>query len=129
MAAPERARHPLLAPVAFLLGVWEGEGHGLWPAEPRFRYRERVEMTHQGNPFMAYHQTTTTPDAARSLHTEAGYLRPGAAGTVEMVIAQPTGLVEVHAGSITDQSLRLESMTVARTRQHSQSRKSSGPSR
>lgn len=72
-------------------------------------------MTHQGTPFVAYRQTTTTPDVTRSLHTEAGYLRPGTAGTVEMVVAQATGLVEVHAGSVTEQRLRLESLTVGRT--------------
>jgi hypothetical protein len=115
VAASERSQHPLLAPVAFLLGVWEGEGQGLWSAEPRFRYRERVEMTHQGGAFVAYHQTTTTLDASKSLHTEAGFIRPGPGGTVEMVVAQATGLVEVHVGSIIDQCLRLESMTVGRT--------------
>jgi hypothetical protein len=108
-------QHPLLAPLVFLLGVWEGEGRGLWPAEPPFRYRERVEMTHQGGPFVAYRQTTTTPDASRSLHTEAGFVRAGPGGTVEMVVAQATGLVEVHAGSITGRALRLESTTIGRT--------------
>jgi hypothetical protein len=115
VASPEHAQHALLAPVAFLLGVWEGEGHGLWPAEPPFRYRERIEMTHQGTPFVAYSQTTTSPDASRSLHAEAGYLRPGPAGTVEMVVAQATGCVEVHVGDINAQHIRLRSLTMGRT--------------
>ena len=111
----EPAQHPQLDPVAFLLGVWEGDGRGLWPADPPFRYRERIEVTHQGGPFLAYRQTTTTPDGTRSLHTEAGYLRPGPGGAVELVVAQPTGLVEVHVGTVTGEALRLESITVART--------------
>jgi hypothetical protein len=103
VAASERSQHPLVAPVAFLLGVWEGEGQGLWSAEPRFRYRERVEMSHQAGAFVAYHQTTTTLNASKSLHTEAGFIRPGPGGTVEMVVAQATGLVEVHAGMVSDE--------------------------
>jgi hypothetical protein len=111
----EPSQHPQLAPVAFLLGIWEGEGQGLWPAEPQFRYLERIEMTHQGSPFVAYRQTTRTLDGTRSLHAESGYLRPGVEGTVEMVVAQPTGLVEVHSGGVSQQRLWLESLSLGRT--------------
>lgn len=107
--------HHLIAPIAFLLGTWDGEGRGLWTSDPIFRYRERIEYTHQGGPFIAYHQTTTTLDGTKKLHTEAGYIRAGPEHTIEMVIAQPTGLVEVHTGLLVGQRLDLRSLSVSRT--------------
>lgn len=114
-AASAGQQHPLVAPLAFLLGVWEGEGRGLWVSEPEFRYRERIEMTHEGTPHLAYRQVTATPDGARSLHAEAGYLRARPEGTVEMVVAQATGLVEVHSGSVAGQRIELRARSVGRT--------------
>ncbi|MHB1518640.1 MAG: heme-binding beta-barrel domain-containing protein [Acidimicrobiales bacterium] len=107
--------HPLLLPVAFLLGSWEGEGRGLWTDDPVFRYRERVEFTHCGGPFITYHQWTSTLDGSRPLHTESGYLRAGSDHRIELVVTQPTGIVEIHTGRLTGQLVELHSTVVART--------------
>lgn len=101
--------------MGFLLGVWEGEGRGLWSSDPVFRYRERVEFTEQGGPFIAYRQSTSTLEGDRKLHAEAGYLRPGPDQSLEMVLAQPTGLVEVHTGRVTGQRIALRSVSVGRS--------------
>lgn len=106
--------HPAVESLSFLLGTWEGEGCGLWSADPVFRYRERVDFTEQDGPFVTYRQQTTTLDRSRRLHTEIGYLRPGPESTVELVLAQPTGLVEVHAGRVIDQRIELRSLLVGR---------------
>lgn len=98
----------------FLVGTWEGEGRGLWSADPVFRYREQVTFTQQGGPFVTYQQRTSTLDGARNLHTETGYLRPGPDSTLELVLAQPTGLVEVHVGRVTGQRIELHSILVGR---------------
>jgi hypothetical protein len=108
---PELPVHPELEALSFLLGVWEGEGRGLWSADPAFVYLERTEITAPG-PYLAYRQQTTTADGARRLHAEVGYLRPGPDGTVELVLVQPTGLAEVHTGTVGPGRLELRSLSV-----------------
>jgi hypothetical protein len=103
--------HPDCEPLAFLLGRWEGEGKGLW-SEPPFEYREEVVFEHIGKPFLRYTQRTWSTDGARALHSETGYLRPAGPSAVELVVAQPTGIVEVHAGLLDSQTLELEPIGV-----------------
>jgi hypothetical protein len=101
--------------LAFLLGAWEGEGRGLWAADEPFRYRERVDYCDEGGPFVTYRQETWTLGGERSLHRESGYLRAGQGRSVEMVLAQPTGLVEVHEGRLSGQRIELRSIVVGCT--------------
>lgn len=84
----------------FLLGTWSGEGKGEYPTIESFSYRE--EITFASVPtkgFLAYQQKTWSSETGQPLHAETGYLRP-AENDVELVIAQPTGLVEIHHGTI-----------------------------
>lgn len=101
-----------LAPIAFLVGVWEGEGKGLWPADPPFVYRERVEITCDGRPFLRYEQQTVDLEG-RPRHTEVGYLRCPSPEAVEALIVQATGICEVAVGPVADNALDLRSTTVA----------------
>lgn len=102
--------HPDLAPLAFLLGTWSGGGDGEYPTISAFTYRETVTFTHAGKPFVAYAQRTFDPATGAPMHAETGYLRPVGVGRVELVIAQPTGVVELHEGSawVSDTGGRLE---------------------
>lgn len=111
----DRPIHPDLAPLEFLIGTWSGEGQGEYPTVSPFRYRETVTFTHTGKPFAAYTQRTFASDDGRLLHAETGYLRAPRPGWVELVVAQPTGLVEVDEGTSSDSSLRLRSSVVAGT--------------
>ena len=38
------------------------------------------------------------------MHAEVGYLRPQPSSAIELVLAQPTGVVEIHAGSVEEKS-------------------------
>ncbi len=111
MEAP--ALHPDCEPLAFLLGLWEGEGHGLWAADPPFRYREELLLDHTGKPFLRYAQRTWAADDGRPMHAETGYLRALGGGRVELVVAQPIGVVEIHAGRVDGAALTLEPVLVA----------------
>ncbi|MGH8873994.1 MAG: FABP family protein [Acidimicrobiia bacterium] len=113
-----RAGPPLhleLAPVAFLVGIWEGAGQGVYPTIPTFQYWEQATFTHTGKPFLAYIQRTRRLGSEEPLHGEAGYLRAVGDDRVELALAQPTGIVEVHRGMVIGRRITLRSDLVART--------------
>ncbi len=116
-AAPPRS-HPALAPLLEMVGTWEGEGSGDYPGISPFRYGERLVFAQVGRPFLTYAQRTWHPESGAPMHAESGYLRvvPETSPLrVELVVAQPTGLVEVDEGELRDGVLDLVSTAVAAT--------------
>lgn len=111
--------HPDLAELAILIGTWRGNGHGVYPTIESFDYVEEVTIGHIGKPFLSYAQRTRRagdhPEAGEPLHAESGYWRPAGPGGVELVIAQPSGIVEVEEGTIEGSIIHLNGTTVATT--------------
>lgn len=113
--------HPDLARLARLVGTWTGTGHGDYPTIEPFDYRETVRFDQRGDkPFLAYAQQTAHAVDGRPLHIETGYLRPAGADRAELVVVQPTGIVEVDEGELHEGpdgtlDLVLRSVHVART--------------
>jgi THAP4-like, heme-binding beta-barrel domain len=103
-----------LAPLAWLVGAWRGEGRGGYPTVDDFEYGEQTSFTFAGKPFLAYAQRTWLLDGGSPSHSETGYLRARPEG-VEMVVAEPSGVVEVYAGELTEARLELRSTLVGRT--------------
>ena len=91
---------PDVAVLAPLLGTWEGSGDGEYPNIDDFAYLESITFGHVGKPFVAYTQRTRHPDTGAPMHAETGYLRVPRPGSIEIVMAQPTGLAEIYEGAV-----------------------------
>jgi hypothetical protein len=103
--------HPDVEPLSFLLGTWRGEGRGIYPTIDDFTYTEEITFGHVGKPFIAYGQKTKGADG-NPLHTEFGYYRPVGPEAAELILAQPSGITEIHTGRIEGTSLRFTTETV-----------------
>ncbi len=109
------ALHPDVHHLAFLLGHWVGGGAGHYPTIADFEYREQVWFEHVGKPFISYRQATKDANTGLPLHAESGYLRPVGPDRVELVLAQPSGIVELHEGTMDGTTLRFASTSVVTT--------------
>jgi len=114
VSAPATPMHPDLAPVAFLLGTWRGEGEGEYPGVEPFRYTEELSFAHVGDPFLLVTESSWTPDGG-PLHFERGTLRPVGGGRVDLTLAHPIGVAEVAEGTIDGTAVSLWSTAVVRT--------------
>lgn len=111
--------HPDLAPLAFLIGRWEGAGVGGYPTIESFQFGQEMVFSHNGKPFLSYTSRTWRLDAegriGRPLATEAGFWRPQPDGKVELLLAHPTGITEIYLGEINGTRVDLVTDVVART--------------
>ena len=107
--------HELAARIAFLLGTWQGVGKGEYPTIDSFGFGEEIRFTHVGKPFLAYTQRTWHPEKKNPMHSEMGYFRPLENGGIEIVIVQPTGIIEIQEGTIDGQTITTTSKLVAKT--------------
>lgn len=117
--SPLAEPHADLAPLRFLLGRWQGAGVGGYPTIESFRFGQEISFTHNGKPFLFYLSRTWLLDEAgvpgRPLATETGFWRPQPGGKVEVLLAHPTGIVEVYLGEVDGTRVELSTDIVART--------------
>lgn len=99
--------HSDLAPLADLVGTWTGDGTGEYPTIDGFAYLEELTIAHVGKPFLSMVQRTRHPETGAPMHAEMGYLRVPREGVVELVVAQPTGLVEIGTGTVGHDALEV----------------------
>ena len=111
--------HADLMPVSWLLGTWHGAGHGDYPTIDAFSFDQEVIFAHDARPFLHYFSRTWITDEAgervRPGALETGFLRPGADGELELVLAHATGFAEVWYGKVEGARLTLATDLVART--------------
>ncbi len=112
--------HDRLEPLAFLVGTWRGLGVVGYPTIEDGRYEQEVVFAHDGRPFLEYSSRTWILDAdgnrVRQSAREAGWWRPGREPRdVEVMLAHPSGIVEVCVGEVAFRKVELRSDLVART--------------
>jgi hypothetical protein len=112
--------HPDCVPLAFLLGSWVGVGVGGYPTVEGFRFGQQLEFGHIGKPFLTYTSRTWLLDEdgnqVRPLAMETGFWRPQPDNEVEVLLAHPTGFVEIWVGQVDGPKVELGTDVVMRTR-------------
>ena len=110
---------PECAPVAWLIGRWEGNGVGGYPTIESFEFAQEVTFEQFGKPFLAYRSRSWLLDThgqrVRPLGTESGYWRPQPDGQVEVLLTHPTGYAEMWLGEVDGPRVELRTDVVART--------------
>ncbi|PPK92058.1 uncharacterized protein DUF1794 [Kineococcus xinjiangensis] len=123
---------PELLPLAWLIGRWEGAGVVGHPTRGEdVRFGQEVEFSTDGRPFLHYTSRMWRLDESGTpqepLDAETGYWRPtgppvqqpGAAGPagvgLEVLLAHPTGVVEVYVGTAKGPRIDVSTDVVART--------------
>jgi hypothetical protein len=108
-----------LAPLAWLVGRWEGAGVVGYPTIESVHFGQEVEVTHDGRPFLEWQSRTWLLDDAgakvRPLATELGFWRPVEEGQVELLLAHPTGIVELYYGTAEPAKIELRTDGVLRS--------------
>jgi len=111
--------HPDLMPLAWLLGHWQGRGHGDYPTIEAFEFGQEVAFTHDGRPFLHYFSRAwlvdVNGDKIKDSALETGFLRAQPGGQVELILAHHTGFAEIWYGSVDGAKLEIATDVVART--------------
>lgn len=108
-----------LAPLAWLVGTWEGAGVVGYPTIESANFGQEVECWHDGRPFLHWSSRTWLLDddgaKVRPLATETGFWRPTGSGEVELLLAHPTGFVEMYVGDTEPAKIEVRTDAVIRS--------------
>ena len=105
--------HPLVQPIAYLIGEWHGEGRGHYPTIADFSYREESKWAHDGRPFLFYEQKTWNLETGSPSHSEVGFWRPQPDGGIEIVLAHTNGVIEIQEGTVYENEIEVHSAHLA----------------
>jgi hypothetical protein len=113
-----------LIPLAWMIGTWAGAGVLGYPGMPESRFAQELTISHDGRPFLIHHSRTWLIDEAgdnvEQSESETGYWRVDGTDeegvtSVELLLAHPTGVVEVYLGRVTGAKAELSTDAVLRT--------------
>ncbi|GAB3490890.1 heme-binding beta-barrel domain-containing protein [Flexivirga lutea] len=98
----DTSMHPDLAPLAWLLGRWEGTGVAGYPGLPTVNFAQEISCTHDGRPFLRWETRSWVIDddgnRGDPFETELGFWRPLPEAEVELLLSHPTGVTELYYG-------------------------------
>lgn len=109
-----------LRPLAWLLGRWEGAGVVGYPTMTSVHFGQEIEVTHDGRSFLKWESRSwildsETGERVRPSAVESGFWRPMDNGEVELLLAHPTGIVEMYYGTIEPARIQLKTDGVLRS--------------
>ncbi len=111
--------NPEIAPLAWLVGTWEGAGVVGYPTMESANFGQEIVCSHDGRPFLRWESRTWLLDEeggkVRPLATELGFWRPGGEGEVELLLTHPTGFLEMYYGSVEPAKIQLRTDGVLRS--------------
>ena len=111
--------NPQLMALAWMIGRWEGNGHGNWPDVGDFEFGQQIDISHNGGPYLHYLSQSFKRDAdgvpSEPLSMETGFWRPQMDASVELVLSDPDGWAEVWVGKIEGAKIELVTDAVMRT--------------
>ncbi len=95
--------NPTLAPLAWLVGRWVGVGVVGYPSMTSVQFGQEVDCSHDGREFLRWVSRSWLLDEegtrVRPAATESGFWRALRTGEIELLLAHPTGIVEMYAGT------------------------------
>ena len=93
---------PALAPLAWLVGRWEGAGVLGYPTIESAHFGQEIVCSHDGRPFLQWQSRTWLLDDAgnqtRPLAVELGFWRVLQEGDIELLLSHPSGVLEMYVG-------------------------------
>lgn len=111
--------HPDCGPIAWLLGTWQGNGHGDYPTIEKFEFGQELIFTHDGRPFFHYMSRTWIVDEngekVRDAAIETGFFRAKPDGKLEVVLAHSSGIIEAWYGEAAGGKLEIATDAIGRT--------------
>ncbi|RLV47670.1 FABP family protein [Nocardioides mangrovicus] len=109
--------HPDVAPLAWLIGRWQGNGHGEYPTIEPFQFGQELVFQQDGRPFIHYFSHSWIVDEAgetvRQAAQETGFIRCLPDRQIELLLTHNTGFVEIWYGEIHPDQPRFEITTDA----------------
>ncbi|GMA40996.1 FABP family protein [Mobilicoccus caccae] len=94
--------NPAVAPLAWMVGRWEGVGVVGYPDMESRNFGQELTISHDTRPFLEVDSRAflLAEDGSieKPLAREVGFFRVLEGGEIELLLAHPTGIVEMYAG-------------------------------
>lgn len=111
--------NPELVALAWMIGSWQGSGKSSYPDTEDVDFGQQIDFSHNGGDYLHYLSQTyrVGPDGepTEPLQMETGFWRPQRDASLEVVMANPQGYVEVWYGHISGAKIEIATDAVART--------------
>ena len=121
---------PEVYPLAWLVGAWEGHGVINYPDIPTADFRQRIDFTHDGGPYLEYRSSISLmrPDGEEGQvwSVESGFWRVSPTRPddieledfqhpIEVVLTDASGYVSVYVGAVGNGRIDVGTDLMART--------------
>lgn len=111
--------HPSLAPLAWLVGRWQGAGVVGYPTMESRNFGQEIVCSHDGRPFLEWRSHTWELDAdgnqVAPRATELGFWRCPSDGEAELLLTHNTGILELYYGRTEPAKVQLQTDGVMRS--------------